>query len=184
VIGRLVREKGYFELLEAFVRVVGQVEDARLVTIGGALESDHDDAATEIHAMARELAIGHRVHFLSFRDDVERILAASDVFVLPSHREGMPRSLLEAMAMGLPSVVTDIRGSREAITEGETGRIVPVGDVERLAEAMIELLGDSELAARFGAAAQRYAREHFDERVVIAQQVEVLRRLCQEKGVR
>lgn len=182
IVGRLVREKGYFELLDAFARVIEEVPDAHLVAVGGALDSDYDDASAQIKKRAAQFG-AQRVHLLSFRDDVEIILGASDLFVLPSHREGMPRSLIEAMAMGLPSVVTDIRGSREAIEDGRTGRIVPVGDARRLADAIIELLGTADLRERFGAAARRTAQERFDEATVIARQAQVVQGLCQQKGV-
>lgn len=177
MVGRLVREKGYFELISAFAEVVKRVPDAVLIAVGGALVSDHDDAADEIFAAVQHAGIEKHVRFLSFRDDVERVLCASDVFVLPSHREGMPRSLIEAMAMGLPVVSTNIRGSREAVDPGTTGTLVAVGDVHALAEALVEQLQDEEVRVRYGKSAQAVARERFDESRIVKRQVDVIRGL-------
>ncbi len=183
MIGRLVREKGYFELLAAFARVVKELPRARLVVIGGALASDHDDAEEEIRRRAGELGLDEAVNFLSFRKDVEAILSAADVFVLPSHREGMPRSILEAMAMELPVVATRIRGSREEVEDGVTGILIEVGDVDGLATSLIELLQNPEKRAVMGQNGRRAAVHRFDENLVIQSQIDTIRRLLAEKGL-
>ena len=84
-------------------------------------------------AVAADEDLRRRVHLLGERDDVPELLAAADLFVLPSHREGMPRSIIEAMMTGLAVVATDIRASREPVEDGVTGRLVPVGDGPALA---------------------------------------------------
>ncbi len=183
VIGRLVREKGYFELIEAFKTVVREVPGARLLVIGGALESDHDNAESEIRKRVKDCGLDDAVRFLSFRGDVEEILCASDIFVLPSHREGMPRSILEAMAMGLPVIATDIRGAREEVRDGISGLLVNVGDSESLAAALVSLLRDPERRARMGRRGREIAVERFDEKSVIKKQTDVIRRLLDEKGL-
>ena len=99
------------------------------------------------------------------------LLRAADVFTLPSHREGMPRSIIEAMLSGLPVVATDIRGSREEVVDGECGLLVPVGDARGLAASLSRLAADAALRARFGAAALTRARDLFDESKVIARQI-------------
>ncbi|MCS6854651.1 MAG: glycosyltransferase, partial [Elioraea sp.] len=108
------------------------------------------------------------------RSDVERVLRAADLFVLPSHFEGMPRTVAEAMMSGLPVVASAIRGTRELVVEGETGRLVPVGDVPALAAALAPLIADPSLRARYGAAARARAEALFDERAVIARQLAAL----------
>jgi glycosyltransferase involved in cell wall biosynthesis len=183
IIGRLVREKGYFELLEAFALVIKELPQARLIVIGGALDSDHDDAESEIRARADGLGLNEAVNFLSFRKDVEAILSAVEVFVLPSHREGMPRSILEAMAMELPVVATLIRGSREEVEDGKTGILVEVGDVEGLAKALIDLLQHPEKRAVMGQNGRQAAVRRFDENMVIQNQIGTIRRLLAEKGL-
>ena len=161
VIGRLIAEKGYPELLAA-----ARDLDVHLWVVGERLASDHArPIETEIAA-----ARGPRLHLLGARDDVPELLRAADIFTLPSHREGMPRSIIEAMMSGLPVVATDVRGSREEVVDGETGRLVPVGDVAALREALGELAGDADLRAAWGEAGRRRALALYDEAEVIARQ--------------
>jgi glycosyltransferase involved in cell wall biosynthesis len=102
------------------------------------------------------------------------LMAAADIFTLPSHREGMPRSIAEAMLCGLPVVATDIRGSREEVVHGETGLLVPVNDPAALTAALSDLVADGEKRRRFGAAALQRARDLFDEAKIVARQIAVL----------
>ena len=92
--------------------------------------------------------------FTGWRDDVAELMSVMDVFALPSWREGMPRSAIEAAASGLPLVLTDIRGCREVVRDGVEGLLVPVRDPEALADAITRLLEDSGLRSRMGAAAR------------------------------
>jgi glycosyltransferase involved in cell wall biosynthesis len=98
--------------------------------------------------------------------------------VLPSHREGFPRSPMEASAMGVPCVATDIRGCRQVVRPGENGLLVPVGDADALAAAIARILGDRALAARMSENGKRMAREDFDERAVFGRVIAAYRRLC------
>lgn len=181
MMGRLVREKGFFELLEAWAALATRRPEARLLVIGDALPSDHDDAAGEIRRRAG--AIAPPVVFAGLRKDVPRLLAASDLFTLPSWREGMPRSILEAMASGLPVVATDIRGCREEVVEGETGRLVPPRAPGPLAQALEEVIADAATRRRMGAAGRLRAEKEFSEAAVIARQEAVYRRLFAERGM-
>jgi len=103
------------------------------------------------------------VGFLGLRDDVVDLYAIMDMLVLASHREGFPRAPMEAAAMGVPSVVTNIRGCRQTVEEGVTGHLVPVGDSSALAAAILDLLGDEEKRLAFGHAARQKALAEFDE---------------------
>lgn len=181
IIGRLVREKGYFELFRATAELARRFEDFRLVVIGDALVSDHDDSTRELQALVDDLGVRDRIVFTGQRTDVPELLHALDVFTLPSYREGMPRSVIEAMAMGLPSVVSDVRGCREEIVDGECGYIVPARDAGALGEACGRLLADPALARRMGAAAQARARELYSEEAVFARQIEVYEQLIRER---
>jgi glycosyltransferase involved in cell wall biosynthesis len=105
---------------------------------------------------------------------VPTALALMDVFALPSYREGMPVSILEAMATGLPVVATDIRGCREEVVAGETGFLVPTRDAGLLAEALERLLVDPALRARQGAAGRVRVAALFDERQACERVVAVL----------
>jgi glycosyltransferase involved in cell wall biosynthesis len=183
VVGRLVREKGYLELVDAFAKVVGRFPDTHLVIVGSALESAHDDVSVEVGRAVDRPGLAGRVHLLAPGTPVEDVLVASDVYTLPSHREGLPRSILEAMAMGLPVVTTNIRGSREVVTHGATGTLVEVGDVDELAAALVDLLGDPGRRQAYGQQAQAIARREFDESRVIDKQRQVLRRICADKGI-
>jgi glycosyltransferase involved in cell wall biosynthesis len=176
-VGRLVREKGYLELIEAFADVAERFPNARLIIVGAALPSAHDDVSTQVQHAIRDKGLSDHVRILPQETAVEEVLAASDLFALPSHREGMPRSILEAMAMALPVVATDIRGSREAVTDGSTGRLVPVSDARSLSRAITGLLADPGLRAEFGNRAQRIAIKEFNEDDVIEKQLGVLREL-------
>ena len=177
-IGRLVREKGVVELFEAMARVAAQYPEARLLVVGDTLKSDRD---TQTIARLNRIITSERlddvVRFTGFRDDIPDLLAIMDVFVLPSHREGMPRTILEAMAAGKPVVATNIRGCREEVVDEVTGLLVPVCDPEALAEAILRLLRDEELARRIGEAGRKRVQEEFDEADVLRRQVDAYQKL-------
>ena len=170
VVARLVAEKGYPELLRAMEKV-----DAHLWIAGSRLDSERARAIDDaLAAVAADEDLRRRVHLLGERDDVPELLAAADLFVLPSHREGMPRSIIEAMMTGLAVVATDIRGSRELVEDGVTGRLVPVGDGPALAVALAELAGDADRRQTFGAAGRARALACHDERRIHDRQLEIL----------
>jgi glycosyltransferase involved in cell wall biosynthesis len=160
MVGRMVAEKGYPELFEA----AAQLDGRYVVAAIGPDDPAKPDAVTADQRAAAERA---GVVFLGQRDDVERLYAAMDVFVLPSHREGFPRAAMEAAATGLPIVATDVRGCRQVVDDGVTGLLVPVRDPSRLAAAIAALGSDAELRRRMGSAAAQKARSSFDERRVV-----------------
>ncbi len=170
MIGRLVVEKGYPELVEVMRGL-----DAHLWIVGERLPSDHARAIDDTLKIIKEdLELGRKIKLLGYRTDVPDLLRASDIFVLPSHREGMPRSIIEAMLTGLPVVATNIRGSRELVVDGETGILVPVGATKDLSAALRKLIADRELRARMGTAGLNRARDRYDEDNVIRHQLEHL----------
>ena len=105
------------------------------------------------------------------------LLAETDVFVLPSYREGLPRSLIEAGACGLALVATDVPGCRDVITNGQDGLLVPSRDSTALAAAISRLVTDSDLALKLGAAARQRVLRSFDENIVIKQTLSVYEEL-------
>jgi glycosyltransferase involved in cell wall biosynthesis len=113
------------------------------------------------------LASHPNVTWLGLQADMPPLYAAMDVVALPSHREGFPRSLVEASAMGRPSVATDIRGCREVVVAEQNGLLVPVRDPASLRSAIEALMGDAPRRHRLGLAGQRRARALFDERAVL-----------------
>jgi glycosyltransferase involved in cell wall biosynthesis len=170
MIGRLVAEKGYPELFSAMADV-----DAELWVVGERLASDHASSIDDvIAAVARDPVLARRIRFLGYRRDVPALLRAADIFTLPSHREGMPRSIIEAMMTALPVVATDIRGSREEVVPEETGALVPVKDAPALAGALNRLAADPALRARWGTAGRARALALYDEAKVVARQLDLL----------
>lgn len=167
MVGRLVAEKGYPELFTAMRAV-----DAELWCVCPRLASDHaasiDRALADVRA---DPALAARIRLLGYRNDVADLLRAADIFTLPSHREGMPRSVVEAMLTGLPVVATDIRGSREEVIPGETGLLVPVADPAAIAAALGRLAGDADLRGRMGASGLARARALYDEALVVRRQL-------------
>jgi glycosyltransferase involved in cell wall biosynthesis len=163
VVGRLVHEKGIVEILEAAHRLAACDPPVRFVIIG---PSDPDKAdAVDATMLARAEADGCVI--LGRRDDMAECYAASDLFVTASWREGVPRAAMEAAAMGLPMVATDIRGNRQVVADGQTGLLVPLRDPAALAEAVRDLARDSERRRQFGDAAHRRAAVEFDQQFVI-----------------
>ncbi len=176
MVGRLVAEKGYPEFLDA----VGRLDDRYVAVCVGPDDEDKSDALPRtLISSAREQG----VRFLGMRTDVDRLYAAMDIFVLPSHREGFPRSAMEAAAMGLPVVATDIRGCRDVVVPAENGMLVPVGAGEELAAAIERLGTDGDLRRRMGEAGRQRALTHFDESSVVDIVLATYRRLAQEKGL-
>ncbi len=133
---------------ELFVRAAAKVIETQpavrfIHAGGGALLND-------MRQLAHELEIADSLTFFGLREDVTPILAQTDVFVLSSHSEGMPNAVMEAMAAGLPCVTTDVGDCRELIADGDNGFIVPIGDVDQMAAAILKLTGDAALRQRMG----------------------------------
>jgi len=171
-IARLVREKGLVELADAAYAL--RDNDKLVFLIAGRSEpSDrtHLEAALAAHPAAR--ALGPRWRPLGRRDDVERLLQASDLYVLPTHREGLPRSIIEAMATGLAVVATDIPACRELVEPERTGALVPVGDADALGAA-IRRLAERADRAGMGARGRAVAEARHDEARIVAHQLRLL----------
>ena len=160
-IGRLVKEKGLVELFKAYKSLKERMPNLRLLIVGP-MDPDKGDAISP--SIASHMGV-EDVVFAGMRLDVPDMLSVMDVFVLPSYREGFPQSLMEASAMGIPVVTTNVRGCREAVEEGRTGIIVPVRDSSCLAEAIHTILTNPVLARRMGEAGRRKALAEFDERL-------------------
>ena len=154
-VGSLFREKGVVHL----VRALSKIPKAKLLLVGDG------EAEVALRAEAANRGVTERVIFAGPRSDVSEILAALDVFVLPSLVEAFPMAILEAMAAGLPVVATRVGGVSECVADGETGLLVPPGDPEALAHAIASL--DPGRRRTFGDAGRRRVREHFTaERLV------------------
>jgi glycosyltransferase involved in cell wall biosynthesis len=161
IVARFVAEKGYRELIEAAKRIRKAAPEARFLFIGE-VDAEKPDALSP--NLLLEDNLQEVVSFLGHRDDIADLIAAMDIFVLPSYREGMPRSLMEASAMGRASVATNIRGSREVVDHQSTGLLVKARSSHALAEAILLLISNVGLRQRLGAAAREKAIADFDER--------------------
>lgn len=160
-VGRIVGDKGINELVEAFAELRSRHDGVRLVLVGR-WENDLDPVRSE----TREMMDGCGdivVPGAQFGDDLVAWYAASDCFVLPSYREGFPNTVLEAGAMGLPSVVTDINGSREIVENGVNGMVVKPRDTAALLDAMERMLTDDAARARMAAAARPMVGSRFEQ---------------------
>jgi glycosyltransferase involved in cell wall biosynthesis len=174
IVGRVVREKGYLEFAEMAALVSAGRSDVYFLVVGDALPSDRDGVAAEFRKRVATAGLKERFRFTGFTDRVAEYLQAMDIFVLPSYREGFPRSVLEAMSCGLPVVATNIRGCREAVVDGETGLLAPPRNGTALAEAVSRLLGNPDLAGSMGRAGRERAVRLYDQRLVQTRFVSVI----------
>jgi glycosyltransferase involved in cell wall biosynthesis len=174
IVARLVWQKGFHELFAAAERLRSTHPDIVFVVVGGPDLEKADAITPEGQDAARRR--GH-VIFAGERDDMEHVYPGFDLFVLPSYREGFPRSAMEAAATGLPVVATDIRGCRQVVSHGTTGLLVPLHDPVRLAAAIEELAVDSALRRRMGTAGRRKAEVEFDDREVVSKTLEAYERV-------
>lgn len=179
-VGRLVAEKGIHELLQSARQVLDSMPGTRFLLVGP-LDPEKRDAVTP--EIVNGYGLGEACTFAGMRQDMPEMYALMDVFVLPSHREGFPRSPMEASAMGIPCVVTDVRGCREAVQHGGNGLLVPLGDVRALADAIVSLLSKPEEARRMGEVGRQIALERFDERIVFEKVKAEYARLLRERGL-
>jgi glycosyltransferase involved in cell wall biosynthesis len=171
-LGRINEEKGVYTLLKAFAKVLTDFPQARLIFAGSG-EID------KLNDVSDELGIRDSVETLGWVDDEQRaeLLATVTIFVLPSFTEGLPMSLLEAMAAALPIVATPVGGIPDVIRNDETGIIVPVDDALELSNAICRVLADRPFRESLGQCAQAELRKRFDLSVVIPQLESVYREL-------
>jgi glycosyltransferase involved in cell wall biosynthesis len=170
-VGNLYPVKGHCHLVEALALIAGRHPAVHVAIAGrGHLE----DA---LSARARDLAVADRVHLLGLRTDVAAILAAADVFVLPSLSEGLPLALLEAMFAGCPIVASDVGEVGSALAQGEAGVLVKAGDGAALAAALDEVLSDPDRARELGARAARRAAAEYDVSHMVRRYADIYRDL-------
>lgn len=154
-LGRLNRDKGTLELAQAFKDVASRREDVVLVWVG----AEEEVSFERLQALCVENK--HRMRKVSYTTTPEHYMAMADIFCLPSHREGFGQVIIEAGATGLPTVASRIYGITDAIEDGVTGWLTPVGDVPALVEALLRLIDDPDLCATMGHAARQRASNLF-----------------------
>ncbi len=171
-VARLDEQKGWDTLLAALARASSAVPGVYLAAVGdGPLRG-------QLQRLAERLGIRDRLVLLGRRDDVPQLLRAADLFVLASRWEGMPNALLEAMAAGLPVLATAAHGCSELISDGATGRLVPVGDAAALGNAIIQLLTDPGDRRRLATAGQQHVAKHFSMPLMLQGYAALYAALC------
>jgi glycosyltransferase involved in cell wall biosynthesis len=164
MIARVIRDKGILEYLEA-ARILKKKYAGAVFRLVGPFDSNPTAiSAEEIQSWQQDGVI----EYCGETADVRPFIAGSTVFVLPSYREGLPRTVIEAMAMGRPVVTTDAPGCRETVINGENGFLVQVMDAEALANAMERFIIDPDLIGKMGARSRELAEQKYDERKVNA----------------
>jgi glycosyltransferase involved in cell wall biosynthesis len=163
IVARLVREKGYLDLFEAF-KIILKIFPKTTLLVIGAREPEKKDAVNP--EVVKDYGIEKDVIFLGERNDVEQIYPLMDIFVLPSYREGLGVAILEAMAEERPVVASDIRGCREEIENGKNGILIPTKSPAKLAQAVISLLNSPDKAKRLGEDARLRVEKYFSENLI------------------
>lgn len=181
-VGRVTKDKGVKELVEAFIDIVNRDPNIHLIMVG-AMEQNHG-----LPSQIIELIMKHsNIHYVGKQDLVEVYYSAMDVFVLPSYREGFGSVILEAQAMGIPVIATDIPGPREALVNGKTGILVPAGTIKPLEAAMQNLKNDSVLRAAMGVNGVEYVKNNFEQQVfwskVAEHRMRLVRQACYQSSI-
>ena len=157
MVANLIPYKGHFDLIEAFAVIKDQLPVAWKLLLAGRDEG----LGAEIRALARSKGLERHLELLGARNDVEELLQAADIGILSSHEEGFSNAVIEAMAAGLPMVVTDVGGNAEAVRQGVDGIVVPRGAVAELAQAIARLANDPDLRSKMGASGRERARTRY-----------------------
>jgi glycosyltransferase involved in cell wall biosynthesis len=155
IIGQVYRPKGVHFALEALRRIVGECPEIRLYVVGDHVLEEFRGYRDELDAFVAQHGLADHVRFTGWRTDALQVLALMDAQLHPSMAEGFGRAVLEGMALGKPVIASAVGGLREIIRDGENGFLVPVGDVQAMAERLRVLARDRALRARIGAAARR-----------------------------
>lgn len=185
MVARVAPAKDYRTLVRAAARVVSEHKDVRFLVVGDhEREEPHRRHFEEVTGWIREYGVEPYFVFAGFRHDVRRALAAMDVFVLSTHREGLPLVLIEAMAEGLPVVATRVDGVPEIVREGETGLLHEHEDDAGLAAGLSSLLADSARAARLGEAGRAFVRERFNRAQFAANMTDLYRQMLRAGDVK
>ncbi len=161
-IGRIVKDKGINELLEVFDKITEKTNNVKLLLVGP-FENDLDPISETSNAI---LKTNKNIIYVGFHDDVRPFLLASDIFVFPSYREGFPNVVMQAGAMGLPSIVTNINGCNEIIEDGENGLIIEPKNKTELRKAMLKLINNKILRKKMADNSRRMIVERYEQKYI------------------
>jgi len=163
-VGELNANKNHIQALKALSKLTKL--NFHYIIVG------NGESEQELKKAVNELMLQNKVSFLGFRRDVPELLAASDVFILTSRREGLPKAVLEAMAAGLPIIATDVRGNRDLVKNGENGYLLPLDDVEQTAIAIERLIDSEDLRRSMGEKSKELVKQ-YDLKNIIPQMEEI-----------
>jgi len=174
-VGRLEREKHFDHLLKAFLLVKQKRSDFKLLIMGDGAEGDY------LKNLSIALNLQNNIEFLGYIKGVEKFLKVSNVFVFASSREGLPVSLMEAMAMEKPIVAYNIRGVRDLVEDGANGFLVKFGDIDTLAERILYLMENPDIAKEMGKRGREKIEREFSLNVILPQMIALYREILEEK---
>ncbi len=169
-VGRLLKEKGIREYVDAARIIKHKYPTVRFLAVGDIDTNPSSLSQRQVDEISNEGII----EFYGFQKDVRPFIKQAKVFVLPSYHEGTPRCVLEAMAMGRPIITTDAPGCRETVKHRENGYLVPIGDADKLSEAMEKFITDDELAERMGKVSFEIAKRKYDVNLINAEYVSIM----------
>ena len=176
-VARMEPVKNHALLFEAAAKLHASGRRFELWLVGGG------EGRPRCERLVADLGLSDVVRFLGYRDDIPVLLARSDIGVLTSLKEGIPRAAVEAMASGLPMVATRVTGTREVVRDGDTGFLVDVDDADGLAKSLARLVDDPALRARMGARGREVARAEFDEALIVRRLEHVYRASLERRGI-
>jgi glycosyltransferase involved in cell wall biosynthesis len=159
--------------LAAAKKITENQKNCYFLLIGERQDHDHAEGVDDIIELSKE-ALGDKLILTGYRTDIPKLLHAMDLYVLPSWREGMPRSIIEAMMIGVPVLATNIRGSREEVIHEVTGLLVPVKSPIALEHAMTKFICNPEWSRKLGMEGRRQALKHFNEQNVVELQLNLI----------
>jgi N,N'-diacetylbacillosaminyl-diphospho-undecaprenol alpha-1,3-N-acetylgalactosaminyltransferase len=177
-VGRLVFEKGIRELLESAINISKTNQSIKFLIIGW-IDSHNPSCISQEYI--DDLKSYSNIIFLGKRNDIKNILAITNIFVLPTYREGFPRSVLEAMSMGLPIISTDVPGVREAIKQNLNGILVPVKNVEKLSNAISLLASNYSEQIRMGKEGRKLVEQELDSKIIF-ERIAQIYDICLQKN--
>lgn len=181
IVANLKTVKNHIFLLKAFRDLFAKRTGLKLLLAGQGFKGDQDNTEEEILNFTDSNGLKDHVIMLGYRPDVASILAVSDIFCLTSLREGLPISLIEAMASGLPSVGTDVEGIKDVIVDGQNGFLVGLNNVDELREALSRLVDDKRLRTEMGQEAKRFAERSYSLKKCISETQDLFLALTNNK---
>ena len=179
IVANFKKIKNHMYLLKAFNGLIKEYENVRLLLIGQGFKNDPENSETEIRSFIEKNGLDDKVTILGYRSDVPDLLSIMDIFCLTSFSEGLPISLIEAMAAGLPLVGTDVNGIKEVIIQNRNGILVNVNDIDEMKRALLTLLRDESLRNKMGNESRCLVESHYSLNGCVRQYENLFKSLMQ-----